>query len=248
MARMTGKVALVTGAASGMGREHCLLFAEEGAQIVATDVNLEGVQETISQVKAQGGEGMALSHDVTSESDWSAVVDAAVKQFGRIDVLVNNAGIAHTGRVDETTLEDWQRVMNINATGPFLGIKAVVPAMRERGGSIINISSVYGLFGAAQACAYNASKGAVKLLSKAAAVDLAEYGIRVNSIHPGLIATAMTEEWIGTPAMDPLLARQIQHRAAQPREVSQVVLMLASDESSFMTGAEIAVDGGMSAQ
>jgi len=248
MGRLSGKVALVTGAASGMGREHCLLFAEEGAVIVATDIDAEGVQETIGQVQELGGEAIALVHDVTSEADWEAVVTAAVDKFGRIDVLVNNAGIAHTARVYETTLEDWHRVMDINATGPFIGIKAVLPAMRDGGGSIINISSVYGLFGGAQACAYNASKGAIKLLTKAAAIDLEEFGIRVNSIHPGLIATAMTEEWIGTPAMDPLISRQIQRRAAQPREVSQVVLMLASDESSFMTGAEIAVDGGMSAQ
>ncbi|RLA09658.1 MAG: cyclopentanol dehydrogenase, partial [Gammaproteobacteria bacterium] len=232
----------------GMGREHCLLFAEEGAVTIATDIDAEGLKETLAQVHALGAEGLALAHDVTSEADWSTVVAAAVDKFGRIDVLVNNAGIAHTGRVHETTLEDWQRVMNINATGPFLGIKAVVPVMRERGGSIVNISSVYGLVGGAQAGAYNASKGAVKLLTKAAAIDLDEFGIRVNSVHPGLITTGMTEEWIGTPAVDPLLDRQIQRRAAAPREVSQVVLMLASDESSFMTGAEVAVDGGMSAR
>ena len=248
MARLTGKIALITGAASGMGREHCVLFAEEGAVIVATDIEAEGLRETVIQVEALGAECLSFVHDVTSEDAWADVVTAVVDKYGRIDVLVNNAGIAHTGRVYETTLREWNQVMNINATGPFLGIKAVVPAMREGGGSIVNISSVYGLFGGAMACAYNASKGAVKLLTKAAAIDLNEFGIRVNSIHPGLIATAMTEDWIDTPAMDPLLNRQIQRRAAKPREVSQVVLMLASDESSFMTGAEVAVDGGMTAQ
>lgn len=248
MARLSGKVAVITGAASGMGREHCLLFAEEGAVIIATDIDEKGLDETLGQVRKLGAEALAKTHDVTSESDWSAVVAVAVDQFGRVDVLVNNAGIAHTGRINETSLEDWQRVMNINATGPFLGIKAVTPAMRGSGGSIVNISSVYGLFGGPQAGAYNASKGALKLLTKAAAIDLETYGIRVNSVHPGLIATSMTQEWIDTPgAMDPLLDRQIQRRAAHPREVSQIVLMLASDESSFMTGAEVAVDGGMSA-
>ena len=140
MARLSGKVAVITGAASGMGREYCLLFAEEGAVIIATDIDEKGLNETLGQVRKLGAEALAMTHDVTSESDWSAVVAAAVDQFGRVDVLVNNAGIAHTGRINETSLEDWQRVMNINATGPFLGIKAVTPAMRSGGGSIVNIS------------------------------------------------------------------------------------------------------------
>lgn len=252
MGRVSGKVVFITGAASGMGRAHALRLAGEGARVAISDRNEQGLSETLAAVQATGTDVAAWPHDVTEETAWEKVVDAACARFGRIDVLVNNAGISHsTSSVLDLGADEWDRVMAINARGVFLGVRTVGRRMRDQGGgSIINISSVFGLVGGAMASAYCASKGAVRLLTKAAAADLAEFGIRVNSVHPGLI---------DTPMLDGLLARegemrqrmlgvQLQRRAADPDEVSSAVLFLASDESSFMTGSELVIDGGWTAR
>jgi len=248
--RIANKVAIVTGGGSGMGRTHVLRMAAEGASVVATDVNVAAVQDTVAEAVAAGGTAIALEQDVSDGARWNEVVAEAEKAFGKIDILVNNAGILILKPVDETTEDDWDLTFRVNVRSVFLGTKAVVPALeRAGGGSIVNISSIYGLVGAPSAAAYEASKGAVRLFTKASAVDLAKYKIRVNSVHPGVIATAMTNELLTDPeSTKALLGTTILGRPAQPEEVSNVVLFLASDEASFVTGAEYVVDGGYTAQ
>lgn len=230
-----------------MGRAHSRLLAREGATVVVTDINEAAGQETVDLITQEGGEAMFLQHNVSDSQQWQQVVDAAVASYGRVDVLVNNAGILLMKTLDETTDEEWDRVININLKGVFLGCRTIVPAMKDTGnGSIINISSIYGLIGAPASAAYIASKGGVRLLTKSAAVDYAKWGIRANSIHPGVIATEMTKDLLsaGEEVTKSLLGTTILGRPAQPEEVSAAVLFLASDESSFVTGAEIVVDGG----
>jgi cyclopentanol dehydrogenase len=253
MGRVSGKVVFITGAASGMGRAHALRLAGEGARVAITDRNEAGLADTLAALEASGAEAAAWPHDVTDEAAWQRVVDAACARFGGIDVLVNNAGISHsTVSVLDLTTDEWDRVMAINARGVFLGVRTVGRKMRDggRGGSIINISSVYGIVGGALASAYCASKGAVRLLTKAAAADLAEFGIRVNSVHPGLIDTPMLDGLLAKEGevRQRMLGVQLQRRAAAPDEVSSAVLFLASDESSFMTGSELVIDGGWTAR
>ena len=249
MGRVQGKVCLVTGGAAGMGREHVLLLAEEGARIVLTDLNEEAGQATVAQVKGMGGEAIFVKHDVASEDDWLKVVDTAVEAFGKVDVLVNNAGVLALKSIQETTAADWDFVNNINTKGLFFGVKHVLSAMEKAGGgSIINISSIYGIAGAPNASAYQASKGAVRIFTKSAAVEYAPYNIRVNSVHPGVIATSMTAEIMADPAAtDAMLGGAIIRRPAEPKEVSWGVLFLATDESSYMTGSELVIDGGYTA-
>jgi len=233
-----------------MGRSHVLRLAQEGAIVLATDVDRAGVEETVAQVTAAGGTAVALEQDVTNADRWTEVVAEAERRFGKLDILVNNAGLLILKPVDATTDEEWDLTHAINAKGAFLGIRTVVPAMqRAGGGSIVNISSIYGVVGAPSAAAYEASKGAVRLLTKASAVDLAKYGIRVNSVHPGVIETPMTTELLATPeSTRAVLSTTILDRPGKPEEVSNVVLFLASDEASFVTGAEYLVDGGYTAQ
>ncbi|HEY0674850.1 MAG TPA: glucose 1-dehydrogenase [Immundisolibacter sp.] len=252
MGRVSGKVVFITGAASGMGRAHALRLAGEGASLAITDRNEKGLAETLAAVQATGAQAAAWPHDVTDEAAWERVVDAACGRFGRIDVLVNNAGIAHsTTSVLDLSTDEWDRVMAINARGVFLGLRTVGRTMRDQGGgSIINISSVFGIVGGAMASPYCASKGAVRLLTKAAAADLADFNIRVNSVHPGLIDTPMLDGLLAREGevRDRMLGVHLQRRAADPDEVSSAVLFLASDESSFMTGSEVVVDGGWTAR
>lgn len=250
MGRVSGKVALVTGGALGMGRTHSLLFAKEGAQVVLTDINETAGRTTVDEINKAGGEAIFFRHDVASAGDWQQVVEDAIKHFGKIDILVNNAGIFTMNPLEDTSESEWDRIFDINAKGTFLGCKYVLPGMKKAGkGSIINVSSIYGLAGAPGAAAYIASKGAVRLLTKAAAVDLAKFNIRVNSVHPGVIATEMTKDLLASPEVaKALLGTTILGRPAQPEEVSAAVLFLASDEASFMTGSEMVVDGGYTAQ
>lgn len=249
MGRMQNKVAVITGAGTGMGRTHALLLAREGASVVVTDVNETTGRETAALIEKAGGKAIFIRHDVSKASEWEAVCAKAVSHFGRIDTLVNNAGILTLKTVDETTEAEWDLIFDINAKGVFLGIKAVLPGMKlAGGGSIVNISSIYGIVGAPSAAAYQGTKGAVRLLTKSCAVDLAKFNIRVNSVHPGVIATDMTKELLKDPEVAKvLLGTTILGRPAQPEEVSNAVLFLASDEASFMTGSEMVVDGGYTA-
>ncbi len=244
--RVEGKIAFVTGGGSGMGREHALLMAEEGAHLIVSDVNEEGGRQTVADINDKGGQALFINFDVSSESAWQAAVDQAVTTFGRVDILVNNAGIFLVKMIQDTTEQELDRMLNVNVKGVFYGCKHILPAMQKAGGgSIINISSIYGVIGAPAASAYQASKGAVRLLTKSVAVEYAQYNIRCNSIHPGAIRTPMTAGLMSTDeATKALLASTILRRPAEPREVSYPVLFLASSEASYITGAEIMVDGG----
>lgn len=249
MDRVDGKVTIITGAGMGMGRAHALLLAREGARVVVTDVDSNAGEETVQLVLGAGGEARFLKHDVTDELSWQEVMRHVDDAYARVDVLVNNAGILLLKPVHETTLEEWDRIFAVNTRGVFLGTKHVLPLMQKAGrGSIVNISSIYGIIGAPNAAAYEATKGAVRLLTKATAVDYAPFGIRANSVHPGVIRTHMTAHLMADPETEKaLLGPTIMARSAAPEEVSTAVLFLASDESSFMTGAEVVVDGGYTA-
>ena len=249
MGRVAGKAAIVTGGASGMGRAHCLLLAKEGAHVLVTDVNEQAGAETAAMISAAGGVCRFQPHDVSNESDWKAAIRAALSSFGRIDILVNNAGIGLGKPTLETSLADWDRVQNINARGTFIGCREAIPAMiAAGGGSIINVSSSWALVGRAGFTAYCASKGAVRMMSKALAAELATHHIRVNSVHPGTIETSLTKPHLTSPqAVDVIIGPQLIRRVGAPAEVSNAVLFLASDESSFVTGAELVVDGGYTA-
>jgi len=248
--RLENKVALISGGARGMGAAEARLFVNEGAKVVIGDVLEEVGRQTEAQINEAGGECLFVHLDVTSESNWQDVVAATVARFGKLDILVNNAGIRGGGTVEETTSELWDTVMDINAKGVFLGTKAAIPEMRKvGGGSIINISSIWGIVGSGGASAYHASKGAVRLLTKATAIQYAGEGIRANSVHPGPIATPMTEAMQADPDRNLEWLRNTPlGRWGEPEDVAYGVLFLASDESSFMTGSELVIDGGWTAQ
>ncbi len=249
--RLEGKVALISGGARGMGAAEARLFAREGARVVIGDLLEEEGRQVEAQIGEAGGHALFLRLDVTSESDWRTAVTAAVSRFGKLDILVNNAGVGGGGgMVEETTVDAWDRVMDINAKGVFLGTKAAIPEMRRAGGgSIINISSIWGLVGSGGASAYHASKGAVRLLTKATAIQYAGEGIRANSVHPGPIETPMTEAMRSDPERNrSWLSGTPLGRWGEPDDVAYGVLFLASDESSFMTGSELVIDGGWTAQ
>ena len=245
--RVSGKVVLVTGAAMGMGQSHAELLASEGAHVYVCDREVEKGEAVARSILEKGGKAEFIKLDVTSEEDWASAMEIIRSKSGRLDVLVNNAGILLLKPAHETSAEEWDRIFNVNVRGVFFGIRSAVPLMREsKGGSIINISSIYGLVGAPSAAAYIASKGAVRLLAKSCAVDLAPYNIRVNSIHPGVIDTPMTKDLLHADdaTRKAILGPTLLGRPCQPQEVSCAVLFLASDESSFVHGAEIVVDGG----
>lgn len=244
MARLEGKVAIITGAAQGMGAAHAKLFIEEGAKVVLTDLNEEKGQQTAAEL---GDNAIFVKQNVTSEEDWKAVVDKAVEAFGKVDVLVNNAGITMAKSILDMTLSDYRKIVEINQVSVFLGIKAVAPAMIEGGkGSIVNISSMNGLVGGA--VGYTDTKFAVRGITKAAALELSRQGIRVNSVHPGVIATPMVVQEDTKAAVEAFSKHIPIGRVAEPSEVSNLVLYLASDESSYSTGSEFVIDGGLTAQ
>ncbi len=249
--RLAGKVALVSGGARGMGAAEARLFAREGARVVIGDV-LEAEGKAVeADVNAKGGEAVFVRLDVTREADWERAVAAALDRFDGLHVLVNNAGVGAASRIEDTTVEAWDRVMDVNAKGVFLGTKAVIPAMRRAGGgSIVNISSQLGLVGMDDSSPqYQASKGAVRLLTKTTALQYARDGIRANSVHPGPIVTPMTERRRADPAQyQRMLGRIPLGRYGEPDEVAYGVLYLASDESAFVTGSELVIDGGWTAQ
>ena len=247
--RLEGKVALISGGARGQGAVEAKMFAQEGAKVVFGDIRDQEGQQVEAQIRELGGEATYTHLDVTREADWRSAVDTAVDRYGKLDILINNAGIAIWKGVEDTSEEDWDRVMAVNAKGVFLGTKLAIPAMRRAGGgSIINISSTAGLRGSPGLAAYTASKGAVRLFTKSTAIQYAGDNIRCNSVHPGGVDTPMVQEAPDDPARQDARLRTPMGRRAAPEEIAYGVLYLASDESSFVTGSELVIDGGRSAQ
>ena len=247
--RLQGKVALISGAARGMGAVEARMLAAEGAAVVVADLLDEAGQAVAAEIAESGGQALYVHLDVTDEAAWQSAVEAATDRFGKLNVLVNNAGIVRTERVLETTERIWDEVMSVNAKGVFLGTKAAIPAMRAAGGgSIVNISSSAGLTGSTQNAAYHASKGAVRIFTKAAAIQYAQYNIRVNSVHPGMIDTDMLAASRVGDVLEQRLSVTPLARIGRPEEIAYGVLYLASDESSFVTGSELVIDGGRTAQ
>lgn len=249
MDRLKGKIALISGGARGQGAAEAKLFASEGAKVVIGDVRDDLCHETANQISGDvGGKAARAVHlDVTRAADWRAAVDVCQREFGGLDILVNNAGIFNMSGLEDTSEELWDSIVNINQKGVWLGMKECVPAMRKRGGgSIINISSVAGLTGSTGSTAYHGSKGAVRLLTKAAAVQYGPEKIRVNSVHPGIINTQMVD--IIPSDMRSQIERTVPlRREGTVDDVAKLVLFLASDDSSYCTGAEFVVDGGLMA-
>lgn len=257
MGRVAGKIAIVTGAASGMGEASARLLAREGAAVVVSDLQADKGRKVAEAIQAAGGRSLYVEHDVTSEAGWQAVMAQTLETFGWLNVLVNNAGVGTPfGSVEDLSLDDWRKVMAVNMEGVFLGTKYAIEAIRKtgKGGSIVNFSSTMGLVGSPSTAAYVASKGGVKLFTKSAALHCAKerYGIRVNSICPGWIRTPMS-----SGALDKLAASGEGNKAidltplgrvGEPDDVAYGVLYLSSDESGFVTGTELVIDGGYTAQ
>ena len=242
--RLAGKVALITGGASGMGQSEAVIFAKEGAKVVVADV-LDAEGQRVAD--SLGGAGRFVHLDVTSEPAWQEAMAATLSHFGKLDILVNNAGISGTFDPDTLSTSAWDRLMDVNAKGVFLGMKHAIPLMEKAGGgAIVNISSVSGFVGQNGIhMAYNASKGAVRLMTKSAAVQYARKGIRVNSVHPGVLPAMRSSKATADPAFrEKMLAGVPMRRVGRVEEVAYAVLFLASDEASYITGTELVVDGG----
>lgn len=245
--RLENKVAIITGAGNGIGREEAVLFAQHGAKVVVTDIDEAAMQDTVSTIEAFGGKAIGIKQDVSSEEDWQEVISETEAAFGQLDILVNNAAILSRKGLTETTFEEFQKIQTINVTGTFLGMKYGVELMKKTAGkgSIINTSSGSGLVGSPGSTAYHASKGAVRIMTKSAALELAKDYIRVNSIHPGVIETAMSG---GKDGEHPLKDKIPWPGLGNPLDIAYGALYLASDESRYVTGTELIIDGGYTAQ
>ena len=255
--RLEGKVALISGAAAGVSGElmgfggaSAWLFVKEGAKVVLSDINEELGERSAAQLRESGADAAFVRLDVTREQDWINAVKQTVSTFGKLDVLVNNAGTGARFTVEDTSEEVWDGQMNVHAKGVFLGTKHAIPEMRQLGGgSIINISSIYGLVGSRTSAAYHAAKGAIRLFTKSAAIQYAKDNIRVNSVHPGFAATPLTRaSYADTEAFNELLTRIPMGRVATADDIAHGIVYLASDESSYVTGSELVIDGGVTAQ
>jgi 3(or 17)beta-hydroxysteroid dehydrogenase len=245
--RLGGKVAIITGGAHGMGESEALIFGREGAAVVVADVDETAGRQVAAKIGADGGKARFAKLDVTSENDWEDVIRATTGAYGRLDILVNNAGISGSQDPDTHSTKSWDTIMGVNAKGVFLGMKHAVPAMRQSGGgAIVNISSISGFVGQDKLhMAYNASKGAVRIMTKSAAVQYARDGIRANSVHPGFMPPMRTSKTSADPAWrKPFLEAVPLKREGRVEEVAYAVLFLASDEASYITGTELVVDGG----
>ncbi|MBU8918612.1 glucose 1-dehydrogenase [Bacillus sp. FJAT-29953] len=247
MGRLAGKVAIITGAAFGMGASEAILFAKEGAKVVATDIKEDALTEVINKIKADGGDAIGLKHNVASEEEWKHVIEETINHYGKIDILVNNAGIATPKTIATMGMDEWDKVMDVNLSGCVLGMKYVIPEMKNAGGgSLINISSIGGIVGMAGTSPYTAAKGALRSLTKAAAVEFSKDKIRVNSVHPGIIETPMTKESFNEALQYYQTFTQLPY-FGKPEDVAYGVLYLASDEARFVTGSELVIDGGWTA-
>ncbi len=245
--KLLGKVAIISGGARGMGASEAALFHSEGAKVVITDILDEDGKLKAKEISPDGSSCVFMHHDVTNKDNWAAIVAGTIELFGQVDVLVNNAGVFELGGIVDTTLDQWNRTISINQTGVFLGMQAVAAHMSGRKtGSIVNISSVAGMTASPGFIAYGASKWAVRGMTKSVAKELAAFGVRVNSIHPGIIDTVMlqTFEQAGDGIRDAIRQRIPMGREADPIEVARLALYLACDDSSYSTGSEFVVDGG----
>ena len=244
MARLAGKIALISGAASGLGAGQARLFAREGAAVVIGDLQEDLGAKVVAEIAAAGGKAVFQRLDVTSEESWKAAVARAVSEFGRLTTLVNNAGIFHPGGVVTETREGWDRMIAVNQTGVFLGMRTAAPELLKSGNAaIVNISSLYGLIGSPDALSYHASKAAVRVMSKGAALEFAKQGIRVNTIFPGQIRTPILGDI--TPEQDAAIKASIpMGNVGEPEDIAYGSLYLASDEAKYVTGAELWIDGG----
>jgi NAD(P)-dependent dehydrogenase (short-subunit alcohol dehydrogenase family) len=254
MNRVKGKVAIVTGAAGGLGSAQASLLAKEGAKVVITDIDETQGNKVAEEIGHEGGEAIFLKHDVSSEQDWKGVIEKTLSEFTKLDVLVNNAGVILFKNIKDTTLEEWRWVIKVNLDGVFLGTKYAMEAMKKSGGgSIINLSSTAGIVGTLDVSSYHASKGGVRIFTKAAALECSkagyDYNIRVNSVHPGVIKTEMTRDLLEDEDSRKEVTdwHPIGH-IGEPEDIAYGVLYLASDESKFVTGTELVIDGGWTAR
>lgn len=254
MDRVKGKVAIVTGSARGLGKAQAFLLAKEGAKVVVTDIDEDRGKKTAEEIGGAGGEAIFITQDVSSEEDWKTVIEKTLSEFGKLDVLVNNAGVILFKNIKETTLEEWRWVIRVNLDGVFLGTKYAMEAMKKSGGgSIINLSSTAGIVGTLDTSSYHASKGGVRIFTKAAALECSkagyDYNIRVNSVHPGVIKTDMTKDLLeDDESKREVTAWHPIGHVGEPEDIAYGVLYLASDESKFVTGAELVIDGGWTAR
>lgn len=250
MQRLNGRAALITGGASGIGAATARRLTAEGASVVITDIQDDAGERVAGEIRADGGTAIFVHHDVADEGEWRAVLLAAEEAFDGLDILVNNAGIGDLATIEDTALEDWARTIAIDQTSVFLGMKHAAPPLKASGhGSVINISSIFGISGGfGSSPAYHAAKGAIRTLTKNAALHWATDGIRVNSIHPGFIDTPLLDQTRGTPFEQTMIDLTPMSRLGRPEEIAAGVAYLASDDASFVTGTELVIDGGFLAR
>lgn len=248
--RLENKVAIITGAASGMGEAMAYSFAKEGAKVIATDIQKEKLATIVEKIKADGGDAIAVIHDVSSRKDWfETVLPQTIEAYGKLDILINNAGISVPVAFEEQTEETWTKAYAININSVMLGMQAALPYLKENGGSIVNISSIAALTGMSGPGAYTASKGGVSAITRAAAVDFGPFGIRVNAINPGYILTPMSESFLQHPDYkDHFLGIIPMKKLGLAEDISNAALFLASDEAKYITGVNLPVDGGTTIQ